>query len=380
VTKKSHIVLLGGFLGSGKTTAAACLTRYLADQGLRAGLITNDQGEALVDTAALQNCGWPVEEIARGCFCCRFGDLIDAAGRLSRAEPPDVLIAEAVGSCTDLAATVAYPLQQLHSDRYTVAPLSVLVDPIQAARMLNPEPDGTFSEDVRYLYYKQLEEADLIVINKCDLLDKATLAEVQGTLAAAFPAAQLLGVSSRNRNNLEPWFHRLVFGRQKPRPTMELDYGRYAYGEASLAWLNASMAVDAVAKFDPDTFLLTLANEIQRRLDVTDAEVAHLKLSLQATGELVRGTAVVNLARRDLKPECGWRLGREIDKGRLLLNLRAETAPKTLQDVLTASLAGVAAVADGPRITLERFECFRPSPPVPTHRIELNINSVDSTP
>jgi hypothetical protein len=43
------------------------------------------------------------------------------------------------------------------------------------------------------------------------------------------------------------------------------------------------------------------------------------------------------------------------------------------------SLAGVAA-ADGPRITLERLECFRPSPPVPTHRIELNINSVDSTP
>jgi signal recognition particle GTPase len=54
VTKKSH-ALLGGFLGSGKTAAAACLTRYLADQGLRAGLITNDQGEALVYTAALQN-------------------------------------------------------------------------------------------------------------------------------------------------------------------------------------------------------------------------------------------------------------------------------------------------------------------------------------
>ena len=91
-------------------------------------------------------------------------------------------------------------------------------------------------------------------------------------------------------------------------------------------------------------------------------------------------TSLVNLARRDLKPECGWRLGREIDKGQLLLNLRAETAPKTLQDVLTASLAGDAAAADGPRITLERFECFRPSPPVPTHRIELNINSVDSPP
>lgn len=370
--KKPHFILLGGFLGSGKTTAAAHLSRYVADQGLRAGLITNDQGESLVDTDTLRNWQAPVEEIPRGCFCCRFDALIDAADRLSCVEPPDVLIAEAVGSCTDLSATVAYPLRELHSDRYTVAPLSVLVDPIQAMRVLSVKSGGMFSADVRYVYRKQLEEADLIVVNKCDLVGQEVLDELNAALAAAFPAAQLLAVSSRKQLNLEPWFRRLLFGQQQSRPTMEVDYVRYADGEACLAWLNASMTVQADAEFDPDTFLLQLAGEIQRGLDASDAEVAHLKLSLRAADANTRGTAVVNLVRRDLAPECGWRLGSAIRDGHVLVNLRAETDPQTLETSLTKALLRARALAGGLRIRLERLECFRPSPPVPTHRIELH--------
>ncbi len=131
---KARYLMLGGFLGAGKTTAVAKLAERLTAQGLRVGLITNDQGKELVDTAMLRSRGFATEEIPGGCFCCRFKSLTEAAGRLTAASAPDVFIAEPVGSCTDLVATVTYPLRRLYGNDYTIAPLSVLVDPIRAAR------------------------------------------------------------------------------------------------------------------------------------------------------------------------------------------------------------------------------------------------------
>ena len=85
-----------------------------------------------------------------GASVCRFNSLTDAADRLSRDARPDVFLAEPVGSCTDLKATVQYPLRRLYGDDYRVAPLSVLVDPIRAARVLGLESGRSFSPKVLY--------------------------------------------------------------------------------------------------------------------------------------------------------------------------------------------------------------------------------------
>src|SRR5262245_36691175 len=138
-------IMLGGFLGAGKTTAVSKLAHHLTSQGRRVGLITNDQGSELVDTAMLASHGFPVEEISGGCFCCRFNSLIEAAKKLSVENRPDVFIAEPVGSCTDLVATVTYPLRRIYGHNFSIAPLSVLLDPIRGLRIFNLAPGGTFS-------------------------------------------------------------------------------------------------------------------------------------------------------------------------------------------------------------------------------------------
>src|SRR4051812_34086737 len=168
---KARYIMIGGFLGAGKTTAVAALAQRLTDRGLRVGLITNDQGSELVDTAMLRARGFATEEIPGGCFCCRFNSLMDAAKKLTDASKPDAFVAEPVGSCTDLVATVTYPLRRIYGSQFRLAPLSVLVDPVRAEQVFGMREGRKFSEKVLYIWRKQIEEADIIVIAKTDLLE-----------------------------------------------------------------------------------------------------------------------------------------------------------------------------------------------------------------
>src|ERR1051325_5034491 len=161
-TNRARYIIIGGFLGAGKTTSVARLAEHLTRQGKRVGLITNDQGSELVDTAMLRSRGFATEEIPGGCFCCRFNSLVDAAKKLTDATRPEAFVAEPVGSCTDLVATVSYPLRRIYGDQFRLAPLSVLVDPTRAEQVLGLCEGRKFSDKVLYIWRKQVEEADII--------------------------------------------------------------------------------------------------------------------------------------------------------------------------------------------------------------------------
>src|ERR1043165_4452789 len=134
-----RFIMLGGFLGAGKTTAMARLARHYMSLGKRVGIVTNDQAQDLVDTHSLRVQGFPVEEVAGACFCCRFDDLVGKVGQLQDGARPDIIIAEPVGSCTDLVATVVQPLRDLYGDRFEVAPYPVLFKPSHGLRILKSE-------------------------------------------------------------------------------------------------------------------------------------------------------------------------------------------------------------------------------------------------
>jgi G3E family GTPase len=362
---KARYIMIGGFLGAGKTTAVGKLARQLSDRGLRVGLITNDQGRELVDTLTLRAQGFETAEILGGCFCCRFNSLVEASEKLSAKSRPDVFIAEPVGSCTDLVATVTYPLRRLYDNDFTVAPVSVMVDPVRAMRVLGVEKGGGFSEKVAYIYAKQLEEADLIVINKSDLLDAARLEALRKALAAKFPKKEVMAVSARNDANLDAWFAKLASETQTARTTMEVDYDIYADGEALMGWLNCAVQVSSEWLFDADSLLQQLAGEIQKRLQAQQAEIAHLKMTFSADGGHV---AVANLVRNDFVPELSLKLGEPAKGGELIINLRAEASPDVLAATIQESVPAVAAKFPALQAKLDHLEHFRPGRPNPTHR------------
>lgn len=369
VPVKALYIMIGGFLGAGKTTAVAALAQRLSAHGKRVGLITNDQGQELVDTAMLRSKGFATEEIPGGCFCCRFNSLVDAADRLTEATRPDVFIAEPVGSCTDLVATVTYPLRRMYGDQFRIAPLSVLLDPVRALRVFGLQEGGSFSQKVIYIYKKQLEEADYIVISKSELLEAGQLELLKAAIGREFPNARILAASVRTGEGLDEWFSRIEMGEQVERATMNVDYTVYAEGEALLGWLNATIACSHRDDFDANAFLRGFAGRIQARLQEAGAEVAHLKMTFSPNNGL-GDIAVVNLVRNDFVPELAIRLEHPAAGGQLIVNLRAEADPETLAEVLRQGLSEAAQATSGLDAKLEHLEFFKPGKPVPTHRVE----------
>ena len=363
---KARYVMVGGFLGAGKTTAILKLAERLRAEGHRVGLITNDQSVGLVDTAMLGARDFPVEEITGGCFCCKFNSLLEAAQNLTRDAQPDVFIAEPVGSCTDLKATVSYPLRRMYGEDYSIAPLSVLVDPLRAMRILGLEKGKNFSEKVIYIYLKQLEEAEIIVVNKCDLLSKAQLDALTAALQSRFPGKPIQHVSARQGTNLDAWMQSIASAELAHGQSMDVDYDVYAEGEALLGWMNCTATLQAEEVFNGNEFVQQLAQRLQNQLSAASAEVAHLKMTL--TPDAGNDLAVLNLVRNDVQPELSHALAEPLLAGELIVNLRAEVDPEFLRDATVQALEASAKTTKL-SATVDHLEAFRPGRPTPTHRL-----------
>jgi Ni2+-binding GTPase involved in maturation of urease and hydrogenase len=358
--------MIGGFLGAGKTTSILQLAQRLQAQSQRVGLITNDQSTGLVDTAMLASHGFATEEIPGGCFCCKFNSLIEAAEKLTGDSQPDVFIAEPVGSCTDLRSTVSYPLQRMYGDNYTIAPLSVVADPIRAQRVLGLKEGKQFSAKVVYIYEKQLEEADIIVLNKTDLVTPAELDELEAAIDQRWPQARVMRVCARSGEGIDAWLEAILASDLPGGAAMEVDYDLYAEGEALLGWLNLSADLSG-EEFNGNQYLLDLAEHLVAKLGADIVDIAHLKMTLLP--DEGPDLAVANLVRVGSSPELSHRLADPLSAGELLLNLRAEGDPDTLREGVEQSLREVSA-SHRIEAILRDVSAFRPGRPVPVHRLE----------
>jgi CobW/HypB/UreG, nucleotide-binding domain len=342
------LILVGGFLGSGKTTLLLQTAARLSEAGLRAALITNDQGGALVDTRLAAAYGAETEEIVGGCFCCRFSDLIDSAERL-RAQDPDVILAEPVGSCIDISATVLQPIKRFYGDRFRLAPFTVLVDPQRAQELLAAGADRYLA----YLFNNQMAEADLICFSKADLYTQ--FPELPGGAALRLSSTTGLGVSE--------WLHEVLAGTRiaGSRLLEDVDYQEYAQAEASLGWLNWQANLQLIDPLSPAAIVGPLLDDLGDLLSRNGIEIAHLKVFDQAP----TGYLKASLCRNGDEPLVNGALDASpAQSHELVLNLRASGAPELLETVLIEAAGRLPG-----RTTVLHFESFRPRAPKPQHRI-----------
>jgi Ni2+-binding GTPase involved in maturation of urease and hydrogenase len=359
-----RFVMVGGFLGAGKTTTLARLARRDLSQGLNVGIVTNDPAAGLVDTKSLRSQGFEVGEVAGACFCCRFDDLISTIAGIGAGRKPDVILAEPVGSCTDLVATVIQPLKQFYQSHFQIAPYGVILKPSQGRKILKNEPGTGFSPKAAYILKKQLEEADLILVNRVDELSSDELSELNTLLDQHYPKTPRLPISAKTGQGFDAYFEFLDQVGDFGRRVLDIDYDIYAEGEAELGWLNSSIQVTSVNPFTLDDLLLDVIRTLKERLVRQDLEVAHLKL----IGLSPAAFGVANLVSRDLPPELSLpshATSRHVD---LVVNARVACDPLLLGELVEKTIREVCLQHQA----LPEFgavQTFRPGRPQPTHRV-----------
>ena len=353
----TRLILVGGFLGAGKTTLLQRAARVLTDQGLKVGLITNDQAPNLVDTTLLTRSGLQVREVNGSCFCCNFQGLLSAVTTLQKSAQADIILAEPVGSCTDLAATIIHPLKAQQQDNLLISPLSVLTDPVKLADILAGGHAG-LHESAAYIYRKQLEEADLIVISKTDLLSADQLKQLQQQLAEQYPAATLFPLSSDRGTGVQSWLDAVTSRVDAGQTLAEIDYDIYAEGEAVLGWLNASFTLSGPGNWR--SLSETIIAALQQRFSEQQLAIGHVKL-ITRSGEQA---LVANFTGSEPTPRIRGQVENSASAV-LTLNARVQTSPgqlsRIVREVLTPLTTEVETAA-------ESWDCFSPGRPQPTYR------------
>ncbi len=360
---KISLILTGGFLGSGKTTAIGGAAKKLKSTGVNVGIITNDQGTEQVDRRFLRGEGMTTEEVSGGCFCCNFTRLEEKINQLGNMAMPEIIFAESVGSCVDLAATVVNPLLSLHPGDYDIV-LSVFAD-IRLLTLFLLGERGIFYDSVNYIYGKQLEEADIIVANKTDLLSMEELSISRRIITDTMPGKKILFKDSHSDDDLERWLNACRDGQAGTlRTVLELDYKLYAEGEAELAWLDEEIGIVSTGKAAVDA-AETLINLIHSALLKLKLPIGHLKFLVDNGREQVKlGFYSGNEA------ESSFRLPMsESERVVVLINARVQTEPESLQQVIEEAVLETEKLG-GCRIIEKTSSAIRPGQPVPTFRID----------
>lgn len=363
--KTIRFLMVGGFLGAGKTTAIANLASHYTAQGKSVALVTNDQAYDLVDTHTLRSQGFEVGEVPGACFCCNFDDLIETISGLSESKVPDIVIAEPVGSCTDLVATVIEPMKDLFGDRFELGPLVVLLKPEHGKKILGAETRRGFSPKAEYIFLKQLEEADAIVINKVDKLSPDEQSGLMKSVNEKFPNIQTICASGRDGTNMDQVIELFEQPPRQRSAMMDVDYETYAIGEAELGWFNCKIDAAADEKFSLDDLALSLVDNIGSKISDLGCEVAHLKV----IGQTMQNSAVANLVSSGGTAELSLASEVSIEKAELVVNARVAASPEQLESTVE-EVSESLGKKFGVSLVLSNVQCFRPAKPTPTHRIE----------
>ncbi|MDI3486822.1 MAG: hypothetical protein PWQ51_2650 [Methanolobus sp.] len=274
------VIIIGGFLGSGKTTTLRNLGKHLIDKGHKIAIIVNEVGEVGVDGETISSSGLVTKELTSGCICCSLKVSMEfTLDSLIEDYNPDVVIIEPTG--------IAFPLQikehieLMDLGEISFAPVVTIIDASRFGAEWNQIPK--FIEN-------QIKESEIVCINKIDLVDRETIASSTQAALEINPDAIVVEFSAKNADEKFERFMDLLTGEselhqeREDMNSMEVSgVGSYA-GEYSIT--SNGKDVDQITNM----LVHTLVNIKDKVKEINPDFVGHIKISFKASSGLVKGS------------------------------------------------------------------------------------------
>ena len=328
--------VFSGFLGSGKTTTMMALTKYFTEKHGKAAMISNDLGHGvnLADNRLAQLSGVNASEITDNCICY-VNELL--AQRLDGYydEGCVLVVSDIPGFGVGALEHVYHGLTEKYPGKFALAPFTVLTEPGTVEKLR-----GGTAGDLRYFYDTQLKEADLIVLNKCDLLTPEGRQADIAWLREHYPLAKTLAISALTGEGLEALAQALMSGEASMRRP-DIGYGgrafRAAMGKMSEFYLQYH-AVVCCDDFDGNAYLLEMAEKVKADIAASGAEIPHLKLlAWEPEGDYGK----VDLIGTEKPIEVTRRFERRCKDIAVVLNASGESSAERLEEIVTEAAKSV---------------------------------------
>ena len=186
------VYIIGGFLGSGKTTMLLNLAKVFTDRKMKTAIIVNESGEVGVDGATIKAEGYSATELPEGCICCTLVGTLQATLRnIKRDLDPDVIIIEPTG--------LALP----HKVKQFVHTAMIDEDVCAIIGLADVERFDSLLEKKESFYKMQMSGADLVLINKIDLAKPGQVDHVRAWFSENFPDKPVQAVSAKTGENMD---------------------------------------------------------------------------------------------------------------------------------------------------------------------------------
>ena len=334
---KIRFMVVSGFLGAGKTTTMIALAEHLNKSYGETAIIANDLGANLVDTNLTQTSGCTVAEIASGCICYQMDNTIDQIRRLRDKDGAVFVMSDIPGCGVGALDHVYHRLAEDCADEFTLSPFTVVVDP-ERLRMIMPErADINLPEELVYLLKLQLEEADLVVLNKADLLEEADIHRYVDFLKTACPDIPVIVISALEKTNIAELADFITTHETALKNFSVRHNQEFADAEAKLTWYNRRLYLKTNdgGKIDCNAVVDDLIEGIRMGLIERKRNVPHLKtFATSGNGDFNKAS----LIGVDYDVEYAQKLLRPHKNLRMIINARAVCEARPLARLMGDAL------------------------------------------
>jgi len=356
---KTRFLVLGGYLGAGKTTLAVNLARTLKEKNDRSvAIITNDQGDVLVDTEFTKDAGFDVREILGGCFCSNFDEFVSSARTLVSMGRPDIIIAEPIGTSTNLMGSVVAPLRTLYPNEFDVAPFTVVIDCIRATEILTGSKEKNI-DSVDLIPAHQIREAEVVILSKADMVRPDAVAKIKEELKKILPDAEIIETSSSDLRNIDKIIDMILSDRVSTK-VAERDSNRgFDFEKAKLGWYSGTFTITPNGKVD----MYSMSSDIMKGVanEYGSKSIVHVKVIISSP----EAAAKMSLVQGSIQVDGIYGSRFISGVGKLVLNARVISPPRKLEETMRKIIGSLSSYP----VKIEKVSesCFSPRPESPSH-------------